>query len=220
MGTGIHGGFIKLNPDNSTTPVKTSWGMDRNYTLFAILAGVRNGRGFAGVYRHEPVTPIAEDRGIPDFVNSDEEGQSTQFYNPWFNLAYADPDEQEFGTWLGDHSFTYMTVQEILDWAGWDEHLQSGGVVTREEYENTIAQGKDPEYWSGDVSGTQVVKISQHDYEKMKKENCPTDKVTHIITCWKNQQTLRGDFDWFLEEIKRIADEHGPDTYLVIGFDC
>ena len=219
MGTDIHGGFIKLNQDKTTTPVKTSWGMDRNYTLFAILAGVRNGYGFAGVYRHEPVTPIAEDRGIPDFVNSDEEGQSTQFYNPWFGAPYGDSDEQEFDTWLGEHSFTYMTVQEILDWEGWDNQLQYGGVITREEYENTIAHGKDPEYWAGAVNGPQVIKISQHDYEKMKKENYPTDKITHITCYWKNQQTLRDDFDWFLKEIKRIANEHGPDTYLVIGFD-
>ena len=53
MGTDIHGGFIKVVKDQtgnvvSKQPIKTNWNFDRNYTLFAILAGVRNGYGFAG----------------------------------------------------------------------------------------------------------------------------------------------------------------------------
>ena len=79
MGTDIHGGFIKVtggvqNEGGLTKEaVKTSWNMDRNYTLFAILAGVRNGYGFAGCYRHEPLTPIAEGRGKPDFITFKDE---------------------------------------------------------------------------------------------------------------------------------------------------
>lgn len=62
MGTDIHGGFIKVVKDKfgnvvSKQPIKTNWNFDRNYTLFAILAGVRNGYGFAGCYRHEPLQP-------------------------------------------------------------------------------------------------------------------------------------------------------------------
>ena len=51
MGTDIHGGFIKIVRDEkgsviSKQPIKTNWSLDRDYTLFAILAGVRNGYGF------------------------------------------------------------------------------------------------------------------------------------------------------------------------------
>lgn len=45
---------------------------ERNYNLFAILAGVRNGHGFAGSYRHEPVEPWFEGRGLPDGLTDEE----------------------------------------------------------------------------------------------------------------------------------------------------
>ena len=107
MGTDIHGGFIKVVKDEngdvvSKQPIKTNWNFDRNYTLFAILAGVRNGYGFAGCYRHEPLQPIAEGRGLPEFISVVE----------------------EFGCWLGEHSYTYMTVNEILEWKS--ENLKTG----------------------------------------------------------------------------------------------
>ena len=41
------------------------WYSDRNYDLFAILADVRNGHGFAGVATGEGFTPIADPKGIP-----------------------------------------------------------------------------------------------------------------------------------------------------------
>lgn len=113
MGTDIHGGFIKRTKTESSSLgfIETKWGMDRNYLLFAILAGVRNGFGFAGSYRHEPLNPIAEGRGLPDFITD----------NPTEPECFC-------GEWLGDHSQTYMTTKEILCWGGWKEHLISKGI--------------------------------------------------------------------------------------------
>ena len=37
----------------------------RNYDLFAILADVRNGRGFAGCVTGDRFNPIAEPKGLP-----------------------------------------------------------------------------------------------------------------------------------------------------------
>ena len=39
---------------------------DRNYDIFAILANVRHGSGFAGVDTGDGFNPIAEPRGIPE----------------------------------------------------------------------------------------------------------------------------------------------------------
>jgi len=116
MGTDIHGGFIKVETNLegkvvNKQPIKTPWFGDRDYTLFAILAGVRNGFGFAGCYRHEPLVPIAEGRGLPYFIEKDEEYYSTDFYNRWHGKYDNEP---EMGVYLGDHSFTYMNIDEIL----------------------------------------------------------------------------------------------------------
>ena len=96
MGCDIHG-FVQVRYGDS------EWFSDgeiedgRNYRLFAALAGVRNGFGFAGIYSHDPLTPIAEPRGIPDdFVYDENEND------------------------MGDHSFSWLHLSEIVAWTGWD----------------------------------------------------------------------------------------------------
>lgn len=213
MGTDIHGGFIKVVKDKfgnvvSKQPIKTNWNFDRNYTLFAILAGVRNGYGFAGCYRHEPLQPIAEGRGIPEFISVVEE-RTEELYNKYYGRW---DDEEEFGCWLGDHSYTHMTVNEILEWKGWNNHLSQGGVVSVEHYEETVAKGKEPESWCGGISGGGVVTVAEDEYKS-------GAKATHVKCFWKSEQSLGERYDWFLEEIERIKNEYGEYVYLVIGFD-
>lgn len=72
----------------------------RSYRLFAALAGVRNGYGFAGMPTHEPIKPISEPRGLPDDI--------------------PNHDDQ---IWFGDHSFSWLTLDEIRTWDGWDKCL-------------------------------------------------------------------------------------------------
>jgi hypothetical protein len=64
----------------------------RNYDLFAFLAGVRN---------YEPLkkTPLFPHRGIPD------------------DTSMPKNDTDDF--WIGDHSFTYAYLNEILE-APWE----------------------------------------------------------------------------------------------------
>ena len=61
----------------------------RNYTLFGVLAGVRD---------HD-VTPIAEPRGLPDDLEIDPDSDR------------ADPCLG--GHWLGEHSHSWVTVAEL-----------------------------------------------------------------------------------------------------------
>ena len=58
------------------------WDGDRQYLLFAWLANVRNGHGFAGVYTHEPIVPLSDRIGFPeDFtLNGDPEEDPGQEY--------------------------------------------------------------------------------------------------------------------------------------------
>ena len=68
----------------------------RNYDLFAILADVRNGHGFAGCVTGERFNPISEPKGLPDDVSKKIKKESDK--------------------WDGDgHSHSYFTVKELLD---------------------------------------------------------------------------------------------------------
>lgn len=199
MGTDIHGGFIKLNKDGTKQPIETSWAMDRDYTLFAILAGVRNGYGFAGCYRHEPVAPIAEGRGLPTWLQVEDEYSS------------------DLDGWLGDHSYTYMTLDEIVSWEGWKEHIIVGGVMDVDHFKETVATKIEPKHWCGDIVGDRI-KIHQWDN---KNPIIPED-ATHVRCQWVSAKVLGEDYSWFLDEIKRIKEEHSSEDseiYLVVGFD-
>ena len=225
MGTDVHGGFIKRNKITEVkTPIKTKWKFDRNYTLFAILAGVRNGYGFAGCYRHEPLTPVAEGRGLPDWLETEEGGEYTpELYNPWYGSRWGEKDEKEFGCWLGDHSRTHMTLDEILSWEGWNNYIVQGGVLTKEHYVETICQGTNPEQWCGGVSGGDTNVVEEQVMNSLLLAGGSAKNITHIQCKWKSDQTLREDYSWFLGEIERIKREYpteeGEEIYLVVGFD-
>lgn len=86
--------------------IKHAWFNDRYYALFAALAGVRNGFGFAGIPTHQPLVPISEPRGLPDDLLA----------------VAADDHELPDGYWLGDHSHSWLTLREVLDY-DWDREL-------------------------------------------------------------------------------------------------
>jgi len=78
----------------------------RNYWGFAVLADVRNGYGFAGFDTGEPVTPISLPRGLPGDLSQELR-------------APPDSDDEELPSsqiWLGNHSFSWLTLQELLDY--------------------------------------------------------------------------------------------------------
>lgn len=225
MGTDIHGGFIKFTKDVNENiikkiPVKTNWSMNRDYTLFAILAGIRNGFGVAGHYRHEPLEPITQGRGLPFGLTVQDE-TCEELYNPWYGTEWGDPDDEEFGCWMGDHSYTYMTCKEILEWKGWDLYLLRGGVVDVEHYKETIQKGLNPDHWCGGISGQEVNVVSQEDYliESGFMDVDEKHSATHVQCTWQDDQSLRESKQSFLKEVERISNEYGEDTYLVLGFD-
>lgn len=92
----------------------------RNYSLFAILANVRNGRGFAGCDIGDGFNVISEPRGLPEDV--------------------CDQIKAESDNWGCDgHSHSWLTVCELLDF-DWDQISLRRGVVERDQ---AIAAGVD-----------------------------------------------------------------------------
>lgn len=76
----------------------------RNYDVFAILADVRNGRGFAGSVTGAGFNPISEPKGVPEDADP----------------ATVELDEWDYFKNLGDHSFSWLTVAE-MDAYDWDQ---------------------------------------------------------------------------------------------------
>lgn len=126
----------------------------RNYDLFAMLANVRNGRGFASVPTGLGFVPISPPRGIPDKMSPDGE----EFMN-----SYG-PD---------GHSRSYLTLRELreYDWDGQETMLC--GVVPAEDFEKLRRTGQTPEDWSGGVSGPGIVTFSEEGYDRWVAEGRP-----------------------------------------------
>lgn len=101
-----------------------NWYSGRNYHLFAILADVRNGHGFAGVKTGEGFIPIAPPRGLPDDVSASIRAKS---------------DEWD----IDGHSHSHLTVAEILAF-DWDQETTLTGLF-RDDGED----GDDPRWRNG-----------------------------------------------------------------------
>lgn len=208
MGTDIHGRL--QHRWDASSKYGDAGGIEdgRNYRVFAMLAGVRNGTGFAGVYTHEPLEPIAEPRGLPDDLGTkghDYSGDETR------EIPY---DEWEFG----DHSFSHVTLKEILDWPGWEKGLEMGGLVDKVEYLRMKASGDTtPREYCGDAWG-QGIKIVTED------EVANSEDYSHVRMSWtipfkdtcpvfyKWVQYLEAKYGWELER------DPGA-VRLVFGFD-
>lgn len=113
----------------------------RNYDLFAILANVRNGVGFAGMGTGNGFKPICLPRGLPGDVTA--------------------PVKACSDSWGSDgHSHSYQTLAELLtyDWTQTTRHTGWVDVLTYGDMLQTGA--KRPKEWSGGVGGQDVKHVS------------------------------------------------------------
>jgi hypothetical protein len=102
MGTDIHAVFeAKIN--DRWQVIESEYEEDRDYVLFALLAGVRN---------YYSIEPIAANRGIPDDL-------SFALYDD------SRTEEEDCELWLGDHSFSYITADECAAYESENETLSS-----------------------------------------------------------------------------------------------
>lgn len=92
----------------------------RNYNVFAVLGNVRNGTGVAGVITGDPFVPIQSGRGFPpDF----------QYNDPYEDWDEENDDWEAEGYYAGDHSFGYVTLEELLDYPSWGDIRHQTGYI-------------------------------------------------------------------------------------------
>lgn len=180
-------------PDLEGTPESFR---NRNYDLFGILADVRNGVGFAGFATGTGWPSIAPNRGIPA------------------DSTVTPDDEREYR--LGDHSFTWVALDELTAFY-WDGTVaEAYGVVTREEYTRMKAANEDrPKQWCGGISGRDVRTVSEQDLMNAKGPI----PFSHVSITWK-ETAREATGDWpteILPWLAMLAD--GRPLRLVMGFD-
>jgi len=132
----------------------------RNYDLFAMLANVRNGRGFAGVKTGNGYVPISEPRGWPQDMSGELRAH--------LNAAENDDDDSSYyektrGSapgqsleWPGEHSESWLTLAEIEAYFE-SPHESSihSGYIALAHLDVFIKKGR-PEEWCGGVGGQNV----------------------------------------------------------------
>jgi hypothetical protein len=186
---------------------------DRNYDVFAILANVRNGYGFAGLDTGDGFEPIDEPRGLPDDLS--DEIRAALRDDDW---DYDDP--QWF--WLGDHSHSWLTVQELLDY-DWARTTKKRGWVGVEQFQVYEREGR-PQSWSGGISGQRIQHVSNQEMRRRIEEGTGIALSLHregrsTLVEWEVAYTEVAEH--FLRILNRdIVPLGAPaDVRLVFGFD-
>jgi dihydrofolate reductase len=197
MGCDIHGVFQKQDSKTKTwEDVESKYEGDRHYQLFAVLAGVRNGYGFAGCPIGDAVKPISEPRGFPrDFVLDAVNDQNYVCHR---------------GMWMGDHSHSWLTGKQLLKWYTNACTVTKTGILDREVYEAWDKKSF-PTSYCGGIDGPRIVVVK--DTEKARKAQ---PQWTHIRCTWKS--SLKDELKYFFDEVQRLQTKYG-NIRFVFGFD-
>ena len=139
----------------------------RNYRLFAMLADVRNGRGFAGVDTGNRINPIHPPRGLPEDVCPEVKAAS-----------------KNYG--IDGHSHSWATVAELMKY-DWTQTATLRGWVGPKEFLRWKLGGL-PESWSGGVGGGGIEHVSNEDMEKRLKNDFGTEELE-----WRHLHALEND---------------------------
>lgn len=171
----------------------------RNYTLFALLADVRN--GIYSKFYNEPATgryiePISEPRGLPDDV-------STEVL-----------EASNFWTWDA-HSRSYFTLKELQDYKP-KEKIKYRNLVTKCEYEEYLRTGS-PKSWCG---GSNAKIISNEEMEQWIRGeiNYPDGDFIQTILEWEEEVTESTRLDEIIDELVKLGG-NPENVRIVFWFD-
>lgn len=196
---------------------------ERNYDLFAMLAGVRNGSGFAGCDTGDGFAPLDEPRGLPDDTSiKDTEGDDD---------SWDHPDH----IWLGDHSHSHATLAEVQAY-DFDRKTAHRGCVNAAEYAAWVEAGRkgQPKSYSGGVRGRDIENVSPPDMDRLLRSGAidttdvsgPFDapkakdgKAYYTVVEWESSYRDSAGKAWFdfLDACRPLGDP--KDVRFVFGFD-
>ena len=176
----------------------------RSYENFSLLAGVRNGHGFGGVRIGDPVVPISQPKGFPedmpcyeDKCDGIEDAFIVECYYGYIIGKFG--HNRKCNAWLGVHDFTYLTLDEIINYQYWDTERVHHGMIHIDEYNRIKDTGEEPKYSCGWTNSQDYVNYS-----------------------WKTSLKDSYIYKEVIPAMIKLADEHEvPYSYVrvVMGFD-
>ena len=238
MGCDIHSIGQVFKNKKWLTVARDIAGDDRSYTTFGILADVRNGVGFAGMKTGTRVTPIALPRGYPDdfvgTVSQDDycpiapntpSGRDYEWVSDNATRAkYQAEQAQETSQWLGDHSHSWLTLEEISAYITKANAKQSVkyGYISEAAYKRLRGTGKQPETWCGGISGPNIVTMAVIEYEDTPVARLPVGKEIYIHYAWIvntiNDTNLRA-IEASLAKLAKTYEVTPAQVRMIFGFD-
>lgn len=197
IGNEIYEDGYQSNPKFIDSPYKR-----RNYNLFACLANVRNGRGFAGCDTGDGFEPIGPRKGIPEDC--------------------SDKIREESEKWDGDgHSHNWLLLSELLNEDYWNKISTLRGVVNIEEYEDYLKKGR-PSSYCGAIAGGFVKIITNAEMDEFIK-NPPSDEFSYYTkVAWKITYKEAAGKDFFencIPALKELSNGNFDDVRIVFWFD-
>jgi len=183
----------------------------RNYNVFAVLANVRNGTGFAGIVTGGGYEAIAERRGLP--ANASPETRDYFGLKP--GDSNADIDHSGYF-----HSATWLRLDEILNY-NWNKVTWHRGVLAESQWEEYQTYGEPVNGYSGDVSGGKVVILTTEQMRDLKESRMRRDDSKSYFFEVKWSTTYWEDCKHFVEHLRdRLLPVGKPEHIrLVIAFD-
>lgn len=238
MGTDIHSiAQVRRNGVWETVAIGIC-GDPRSYNTFAMLANVRNGRGFAGIKTSDGFPFIHEPRGLPSdlkdpsLVEVDIYVRKDSLVAAWDRdgkLVAVDSTEtrrtrylnDDGGRmWLGDHSHSWCSLSELIafvETVAKTSTVKLCGYVDYAEYQKAKAEGRDFSGWCGDVSGPSIVKVHEEDLPSWEGW-----EPTHVFAEWEKPVL---DASWLqeivvaLQTVQSRCGVSAEDVRFVYGFD-
>ncbi|TXH46702.1 MAG: hypothetical protein E6Q97_28985 [Desulfurellales bacterium] len=238
MGTDIHSiAQVRRNGVWETVAIGIC-GDPRSYNTFAMLANVRNGRGFAGIKTSDGFPFIHEPRGLPSdlkdpsLVEVDIYVRKDSLVAAWDwdgKLVAVDSTETRCTRylnddggrmWLGDHSHSWCSLSELIafvETVAKTSTVKLCGYVDYAEYQKAKAEGRDFSGWCGDVSGPSIVKVHEKDLPSWEGR-----EPTHVFAEWEKPVL---DASWLqeivvaLQTVQSRCGVSAEDVRFVYGFD-
>lgn len=175
----------------------------RNYNFFAILADVRNGRGFAGVSTGDGFNPIDSPRGLPGDISIEVK-------------RHSDRDG------VDGHSHSYITLKELLEY-DWEQTTTHHGLVDEREYKEMLSTNSNgPSYWSMAMYGDDSDHISNDQMVDLINGKFEREHGKNYVTEYEWDETYREAVDAdYLEELCTELSQYGEpeDVRIVFWFD-
>lgn len=169
MGTDITMLAEARAPDGTWYALPEACDTGRCYDLFAILAGVRNGTGFAGARTGSGFQPISAPRGVPEDAS------------PSWRA------EVEYWGEAG-HSHSWLALDEILAF-DWTQVTMKTGIVSVTTFvawrDYPPEWGNSPDWYAGDVGGPGVLIFDEETAGAVSLAELQARGCTHVSICWE-----------------------------------